>query len=120
MAQRLPLDLIAEYRGMRPAGSFTRKETREVVETPARLKFELSLEDGDVETFDVAGSQLDRCQPPFDYSKLERGDIVRLRGFVVLQQRGSDQDSYASYTHAEIQSQPKVNGTLPQRERAAA
>jgi hypothetical protein len=99
--QRLPLDLTVEFRAIKPAGSFTRKDSGEVVEIPPRVKCEYTRDDGDIEIIEVRVSELDKCEPPFDYKQLKRGDHVRLRGDVMLAPRGSDKDSYVVFTSAE-------------------
>jgi hypothetical protein len=95
---RLPIEFSAEYRGQQPAGQFTRKDTGEVVDFAAALKFEYETDDGDVVLVPIRATQLDKCEPPFDHEQLQKGDELVLRGFVVLQDRGSDRDSYFSIT----------------------
>lgn len=94
MALRLPIQLAAEYRGQRAPGTFTRRDTGEIVNFPAALKFEYEDEGGDVVIVPISASQLDKCSPPFDHEQLKKGDQLVLSGHVVLQDRGSDKDSY--------------------------
>lgn len=92
---RIPVDLTVEYLGTKDASRFTRP-TGEVVEVPQRVTFMYLADDGEVTLVPVSGAQLDKCQPPFDHASLSKGDTVRLHGLVVLQDRGSDRDSYFS------------------------
>lgn len=119
MAQRLPLDLTAEYRGQRPAGSFVKRETGEVIETAARLKFEHTSADGDVELVEIGTSQLDKIPAPVP-EQIKRGDIVRIQGFAVIQDRGSDKDSFVTFTRVELITTPKTNGRHQQPATAVA
>jgi hypothetical protein len=94
MALRLPIEFAAEYRGQAPGGEFTRDDTGERVAFSPALKFEYEDENGDVVLIPIRAAQLDKCEPPFDHEVLQKGDELVLRGFVVLQDRGSDRDSY--------------------------
>lgn len=98
MAQRLPVDLVAEFRGMKPASTFPNKQTGEIVNVPAKLKFEQQREDGDVQLVDISAAPLERMTPPVDPASFKRGDYYRIQGEVILQDRGSDRDSYFSIT----------------------
>lgn len=98
MSLRLPIHADVEYRGVQAASTFTRKDTGEIVNVPAKLKFEYESPDGDVALIPVSGSQLDKCSPPIDYNTFERGDAFELIGLVVLADRGSDRDSFFTVT----------------------
>lgn len=110
---RLPIDFVGEYRGQAPGGSFDRDG--ETIEYLPKLKFEYEDESGDVVLVPIGLQTLDRCEPPFDASKLKKGDHVRITGHVVLQDRGSDRDSYLSIRSAQpcdasgkVKSQPEL------------
>lgn len=94
VALRLPIEFTAEYRGQQPAGEFVRKDTGEVVSFPPKLKFEYETDDGDVTIVPIGATQLDKCEPAFDHAALKKGQVLRLSGFAILQDRGSDRDSY--------------------------
>ena len=94
MPSKLPVDFEAEYRGVAPESSFVRRDTGERVEVPPKLKFEFEKFDGDVELVTVSGSQFDKAHGAPDHKTLKRGDRLRLVGTAVLQDRGSDRDSY--------------------------
>lgn len=96
MSLRLPVEFVAEYRGQRPAGSFVDRGTGEHVSYGPALKFEYETADGDIEIVPVRATELDKCEPPFDHAQLKKGDQLSLSGFVVLQDRGSERDSYFS------------------------
>lgn len=113
MATRLPIDLVAEFRGLKPAGTFTKKDTGEVVDIPAKLKLEVSRDDGDVDLIEISSSALDRATPPVEYGAFKRGELIRLRGEVMLQDRGSDRDSYLSVHSAALVTE-KAGATLRQ------
>lgn len=91
---RLPFSLEAEYRGVEPASRFTRKDTGEVVDVPAKLRFEYEDTTGALELISVSQSQIDKAQGGQELVSIKRGQLVRLEGLVVLQDRGSDRDSY--------------------------
>lgn len=95
MATTWPVAAIAEFRGMKSASTFTDRTTGEVIPVPARAQFEVEGEDGAVAVIPVSTKELDRCVPPFDASSLKKGVMVELRGRVVLQDRGSQRDSFA-------------------------
>lgn len=96
--QRIPFDLAAEYVGRVPAREFARDG--QVIPVPPRLKFLADVDEHDVSLLEISGTALDRVVPPFDHSALQRGDRVRLRGVCVIQERGSDKDSYVQVTSA--------------------
>lgn len=93
---RIPVALNVEFRGVKPQREYTVRETGELKTAQAVLKFEQELDNGDVEMIEVAASTFDRMSPPIDYSRFERGGRYRLDGVAVLQDRGSDYDSYLS------------------------
>lgn len=94
MPNKLPVAVLAEYRGIQAASEFVAKDTGEKINVPPKLKFEYDTFDGDVEMLVVSGSQFDRVQDAPDYKGLKRGQRLTLVGLVVLQDRGSDRDSY--------------------------
>lgn len=78
---RIPFGPIrVEYRGVAPAGEFV-NDDRETVAYGPKLKFELPLPDGDVETVAIPQMKLDQVAD-FDVSKLTRGDEVMIEGVV--------------------------------------
>ncbi len=94
MPNRLPVEVEAEYRGVAAASEFLARDTGERVQVPPKLKFEYDTFDGDVEMLSVSAAQFDKVQGAPDYQTLKRGDRLVLVGLVVLQDRGSDRDSY--------------------------
>lgn len=98
---RLPVDVTVEYRGVKPPSEFTRRDTGQVFPVPAKLKFEHRTANGDVMLIEVSGSQLDKVDPPLDYDALKVGERVHLSGEAVIQDRGSDKDSFVMWDAAE-------------------
>ncbi|MFL5818953.1 MAG: hypothetical protein ACJ76L_15330 [Conexibacter sp.] len=96
MPMRLPVSLKVEFRGCKPERDYVIKETGEKRTAAPVLKFECDQEDGDVEVIEVTGSSFDRMVPAVDYSKFKKGDRFTLSGTAVIQDRGSDWDSYLS------------------------
>ncbi|HEV7943275.1 MAG TPA: hypothetical protein VGP17_10800 [Solirubrobacteraceae bacterium] len=97
MAIRIPVDIAAEFRGLAVAGQFRSKETGELVDIPPKYKFEVELGGGDdVEMLVLSQSALEKARADFPLGSLRRGDRIRVVGAVVLQDRGSDRDSYLS------------------------
>lgn len=94
MPNKLPVVVEVEYRGIAAASEFVARDTGETIQVPPKLKFEYDTFDGDVEMLVVSGSQFDKVQGAPDYKTLKRGDRMVLLGLVVLQDRGSDRDSY--------------------------
>ncbi|HEX5307824.1 MAG TPA: hypothetical protein VFW38_01960 [Solirubrobacteraceae bacterium] len=94
MPNRVPVAVDAEYRGVAAASEFTARDTGERIQVPAKLKFEYDTAEGDVEMLVVSASQFDKAQGAPDFNALKRGDRMVLVGLVVLQDRGSDRDSY--------------------------
>jgi hypothetical protein len=105
MATRIPFSLEGEFVGLRPASEFVRDG--KTIPSPAQVRFLVDQDDGDVQLLTVSASALDRVQPPFDYGRLSRGDRVRLRGAAVIQDRGSDRDSFFVVDSAESSSTVK-------------
>jgi hypothetical protein len=101
MPLRLPIALDAEFRGVKPPREYTIRETGERKLASAVLKFELERENGDVELIEVAGSTFDRMTPAVDYGSFQRGQRFALRGTAVIQDRGSDYDSYLAVESCE-------------------
>jgi hypothetical protein len=83
MAQRIPVGFRAEYRGQAPAGSFTNRETGEVVPLAANFKFEYVLADGEPDTISIRQGALDKVAG-FDVGSLKKGEEVYIEGVVVL------------------------------------
>jgi hypothetical protein len=99
VAIRVPVDITAEFRGLSAAGQFKSRETGELVEIPPKFKFEVEVGLGDdVDLLVLSQSVLDKARSDFPIATLRRGEHVRLLGMVVLQDRGSDRDSYLSVT----------------------
>lgn len=97
MANRLPVQVAAEFRGLSAASEFTSRESGDRVEIPPKLKFEVEVGQGeDIELLVLSQTALDRAKADFSIASLRRGDRVELTGVVVLQDRGSDRDSYFS------------------------
>jgi hypothetical protein len=94
MPNKLPVAVEAEYRGVAAASEFVARDTGETIQVPPKLKFEYDTFDGDVEMLVVSGSQFDKTQGAPDFNTLKRGDRMVLLGLVILQDRGSDRDSY--------------------------
>ncbi len=97
---RIPVDLQCEFRGREQPRQFNDKDTGDLVEVPARLKFEVETPDGDVQLLVLSHSQLVKVVPIDVLSGLERGDRFRVLGLCVLQDRGSEKDSYFQVTAA--------------------
>jgi len=94
MPMRLPVSLDVEFRGVKPQRDYTIRETGERRTAPPVLKFECEKPDGDVEIVEVSGSSFDRMTPTIDYGRFAKGDRFTLTGVAVIQDRGSDWDSY--------------------------
>jgi len=101
MPMRLPVTLEVEFRGVKPQRDYTIRDTGERRTAPPVLKFECEKPDGDVEVVEVSGSSLDRMTPAVDYAKFRKGDRFTLNGVAVIQDRGSDWDSYLAVAGCE-------------------
>lgn len=101
MPMRLPITLEVEFRGVKPQRDYTLRDTGERRTAPAVLKFELDRENGDIEVVEVSGSSLDRMIPAVDYAKFRKGERFALTGVAVIQDRGSDYDSYLAVESCE-------------------
>jgi hypothetical protein len=97
---RVPVDLQCEFRGREQPRQFNDKDTGDLVEVPARLKFEVETPDGDVQLLILSQNQLIKVLPSDVLAGLSRGDRVRVLGLCVLQDRGSEKDSYFQVTAA--------------------
>lgn len=97
---RIPVDLQCEFRGREQPRTFNDRETGDLVEVPARLKFEVESADGDVQLLVLSQSQLVKVLAPDTLIALARGDRLRVLGLCVLQDRGSEKDSYFQVTAA--------------------
>jgi len=97
MALRLPISLLAEFRGIAPSSEFTNGDGQRV-EVPPKYKFEVELGEAgdDVDLMVLSERQLERASCDFPLATLRRGERVRITGVVNLQDRGSDRDSYLS------------------------
>lgn len=102
MPMRLPVSLEVEFRGVKPQRDYVIRETGEKRTAAAVLKFEFDKPDGDVGVIEVTGSTLDRMSPAVDYSKFKKGDRFMLDAEAVIQDRGSDWDSYVSVLACEV------------------
>lgn len=94
MPMRLPVSLEVEFRGVKPQRDYVIRETGEKRTAAPVLKFECDKPDGDVEVVEVTGSSFDKMSPSVDYSTFRKGDRFTLTGVAVIQDRGSDWDSY--------------------------
>ena len=94
--QRFPVALDATFVGTKEASEFVRNGER--IAIPAKPQFLTFDEDGQATVLTLSGSQLDKIVPAFNYADLTRGQQVRVEGVVVLQDRGSDRDSYFTCT----------------------
>jgi hypothetical protein len=103
---RIPVSFEVEFRGLAPASEFVARDTGEKIEVPPKLKLELETFNGDVEMLQLSASQLDNTEGAPDYAKLKRGDRFTLCGLVVLQDRGSDRDSYLKVERVEMPAGP--------------
>lgn len=110
MALRLPLSLDVEFRGVKPAREYTLRETGERKLATAVCKFELDRENGDVELIEVAASTFDRMSPPVNCATFERGRRYHLAAVAVIQDRGSDYDSYLAVESCELIAAPGPTG----------
>lgn len=94
MASRIPVRLVAEFRGLTPPSQFTARDTAQVVQVPAKYKFEVALDaSDDVELLVLSETALERASD-WPLASLRRGDRVQIDGHVALQDRGSDRDSF--------------------------
>jgi hypothetical protein len=96
-ASGLPVDVVVELRGTRPAGQFVNRESGQLVEYPASAKFEYELPNGDVGNLEVSGSALAKAEGGFDFNTAQKGQKVRLVGVV----RDGDRGSYLQVLTAE-------------------
>ena len=101
MPMRLPVSLEVEYRGVKPQREYTLRETGELRTASAVLKFEAELPDGDIALIEVAATTLDRLRPAVDYVTFARGQRFTMSGTAVIQDRGSEYDSYFAVTSCE-------------------
>jgi hypothetical protein len=108
MPTRVPVALSVEFRGTKPAREYTVRKTGEVRTASAVLKFEHERENGDVDLIEVAASTFDRMSPSVDCAKFKRGERFRLSGTAVIQDRGSDYDSYLAVESCEPEKRPGV------------
>jgi hypothetical protein len=102
VSNRIPVSFPVEYRGLAPASEFIARDTGEKVEVVPKLKLELETFNGDVEMLVLSSSQLDKTEGAPDYKTLKRGDRFTVCGVVVLQDRGSDRDSYLKVERVEM------------------
>ncbi len=97
--QRLPVDVVCEYRGARAASEFVREGR--TIAVPPRLTFEHVWPDGEPTYIEIGSGQID-ANTALDWSSLKPGDRVRVAGEAILQERGSDRDSYFRLRLAEL------------------
>jgi hypothetical protein len=77
---RVPFGLIGEYRGVKPAGTWTTTEGEQKDFGP-QLRFEAELPDGDIEVLGLRQEELEKVAK-FDVAKLKKGERVHLSGVV--------------------------------------
>lgn len=77
---RIPFACRGEYRGVAPAGQFVNNEG-EKVEFGPKLKFEVDLPDGDIETLILRQTNLDQVAD-FNVAEMKKGDQVHIEGVV--------------------------------------
>lgn len=97
--QRLPVEVVCEYRGVRAASEFVRDGR--TIPVPPRLTFEFLWPDGEPAYLEVSASQLD-SRTTLDWSSLNRGDRIRIAGQAIIQDKHSDRESYFSLRSAEV------------------
>lgn len=101
---RIPFGPIrVEYRGVAPAGDFV-TDAGEKVEYGPKLKFELSLADGDVEVVVIGQKVVDKASD-FDSAQLVKGDELMVEG-VVSYGTGKDGGGYAGLKPLSIRRVP--------------
>jgi len=102
--QRIPFAFAAEFRGVtKQAGQFTRRDTGQVVDAPARLQFEHRDEDGTLVPVEFSASAFDKITPPVDWAVFAPGDRMKLSGVCVLADKNSDRDSYATLVRVDVE-----------------
>jgi hypothetical protein len=94
---RIPIAFTATYVGQRPGGTF-KNSAGEEIPYPPKLKFLHQGEDGDASLVEISGNQIDKVTPPFNWADLEGGEVCRIAGVAVIQERGSERDSYVQIT----------------------
>ena len=98
---RIPVAFEATYVGQRPGGTFKNAQGDQVP-YPPKLKFLHQGDDGDASLVEISGSQIDKVVPPVDHENLAVGEKVSVAGVAVLQERGSDRDSYVQITKFQV------------------
>lgn len=82
--KRVPIDYPAvEFRG-RATRAWVAKDGGSKESTT--LKFEYDLGNDDVLPFEVDAYWMDRVQPPLDHAMLTKGDVMAIRGEVVVRE----------------------------------
>lgn len=94
MALRFPFEITAEFRGLKAASQFKRRDTGEIVQVDPRLQFEYEEADGSLDIISFSQGQVARAQGADLAHGLKRGDQVVLVGVGIIQDKGSDKDSY--------------------------
>jgi hypothetical protein len=107
MSQRLPVNVTAEFRGSKPASTFVKRETGEVIPIPEKLRFEFETGEGP-DLLEIAISALDKVSPPFDAKSLSKGDEVEITGVVVVPEKGSDRDAFFACTGCKLVKDSKL------------
>ena len=104
--------MVGTLAGRTEAYDFTRNGEKIAVAAKLQLLIERRGQGADaVQLVEVAGTVLDRCQPPIDHAKLAVGDRIELDGECVIQDRGSDRESFFQVTSARLAAaSPSRNG----------
>lgn len=79
---QVPFILDAEYRGVRPGGSYTDRETGQERPYDPKLKFEVELPDGDVSTLELRAGDIDSLVDYDALKSLKKGDSVKVAGMI--------------------------------------
>ncbi len=108
--QRLPWDRVLEYRGREAEGYSFVSDKGEKVDLAPMLRFEFETDDGDVGLVDLRASSFESARGAVDWQSLKRGDYVRVKGVINLQERGSGKDSYFSVKVVEPAPAPERSG----------
>ena len=77
---------VAEFRGVSAGREATNKKGEKVVYRD--VKFEYELDESDVQVLPVAAGDFAHCKPPFDWTKLQKGDKVLIHGETQIADRG--------------------------------
>ncbi len=94
---RIPVAFQATFVGQRPGGTFKNPQG-EQIPYPPKLKFLHQGQDGDADLVEISGNQLEKVEPPVRLADLTVGEVFAIQGVAVIQERGSDRDSYVQIT----------------------